>query len=438
MPASVRNVMAYGLGCHVGGMRTMPASLPYGGFCNLRKRQWSSNSSSSALSYVMRSKTSIEVIAKDQEETGYDMENFVKTGVTTATTMGMTTLLAASPVKAETGNSVDTAVDTVVGIVRSTGDAIKQGLGVAQQGVQVAEETYQKVSPTVDAATSAIAPVVKSTVDAVTPAVQAGAKSATEIITSAGPNLERAVVNAGVDSKFVSTAEKAVTAVAGTTKSLLEYLFTFVTTSSPTVLAETAAGLFVAYFLLPPVLRAAGDSLRGYAGEATPPVVLDALTSKRNCVLVDVRSSRDKEAQGIPDLPNSGKEIELEFAIIEDRKIRGQIRDIGKLETKITAMQIAALKRLNKGTTIYIMDKNGGIAKGIAKELGSRGFKNVYVMSGGFSGWLKDKLGTKMSTTVSRVEVLLPGSQSRGGSASRSSRQLPPAVARKALPSGTK
>ena len=360
--------------------------------------------------------------------------------VAAAMTTAGTAAFAAGPARAEDSGSIDSAVDVVVSVVRTTGEAIKQGLGIAQQGVHVAEDAYQKIAPTVNAATSKIAPVVKSTMEATTPAVKAGVKTASEAVTSVGPSLERAVANAGVDEKTLNVVEKTAQATAMTIKSVLEYVFTFVTTSSPTVLAETAIGVVAAYYLLPPTLKLASGVLRGYAGEVNPPAVLDALTSRGNCVLVDVRSSREKEGQGIPDLPNQSKVIELEFAMIEDRKVRNQLRDISKLETKITAMQIAALKRLGKGTTIYIMDKNGGVSKAVAKELAARGFKSVFVMKGGFSGWMKDKLGTKLSTSVSRVEVLLPGSQFRGGgsaASTRGSRQLPPAVARRALPSGT-
>lgn len=36
---------------------------------------------------------------------------------------------------------------------------------------------------------------------------------------------------------------------------------------------------------------------------------------------------------------------------------------LGPCNLQITAMQIASLKRLSKGTTLYIMDRNGSMAK---------------------------------------------------------------------------
>ena len=40
-------------------------------------------------------------------------------------------------------------------------------------------------------------------------------------------------------------------------------------------------------------------------------------------------------------------------------------------------MQIAALKRIGKGSTVLLLDKNGGTAKAIARELAGRGFRKV-------------------------------------------------------------
>ena len=258
------------------------------------------------------------------------------------------------------------------------------------------------------------------------------------------PTLERALSESGVDAKSVAGAgEQAV----ATAKPLFESLVTFITTSPPTILAETAVGLVAAYYLLPPVLKASVGLLRGYAGDVSPPAALDALATQGNAVMVDIRSARDKEQSGIPDLPNSGKLVELEYASIDDRKLRGQLRDIQGLEMKITAMQVAALKRLSKGAHLYLMDKNGGVAKAVARELAGRGFGKVFVINGGFSGWQRDRLGTKLGASVSRVEVLLPGGSSSsfgrggggGGSVSSSStrQMLPVQQTRRALPSGS-
>jgi rhodanese-related sulfurtransferase len=342
---------------------------------------------------------------------------------------------------AEDGAMIDSAVSSIVEIVKSTGDAVKAGLGVAEQGLDAAKSAYQTVSPVVSTATDAVTPAFKSAVELATPVIKSGVHAAGEAASSIKPGLERVLSETvGVDGKAVTSAgEQAI----ASTKPLLESLVHFLTTSSPTVLTETAVGLVAAYYLLPPVLKASVSVFRGYAGDVSPAAALDALSTKSNANLVDIRTAREKEQQGIPDLPNSGKLVELEFAAIEDRKVRGLLRDLGKLEIKITAMQIAALKRLNKGTSLYLMDKNGGVAKAVARELASRGFNKVFVINNGFSGWQRDRLGSKMAATVSKVEVLLPGSMGRGssarqltsGSTTRTVQALPPP--RRALPSST-
>ncbi|KAL4532423.1 hypothetical protein Ndes2437B_g02829 [Nannochloris sp. 'desiccata'] len=246
---------------------------------------------------------------------------------------------------AEDGAMIDSAVSSIVEIVKSTGDAVKAGLGVAEQGLDTAKSAYQTISPAIQTATDAVTPAFKSAVQAATPVIKSGVRAAGEAASSVKPGLERVLSETvGVDGKAVA------------------------------VLAETAVGLVAAYYLLPPVLKASVGALRGYAGDVSPAAALDALSTQGKANLVDIRTAREKEQQGLPDVPNSGKLVELEFATIEDRKVRGQLRDIGKLEIKITAMQIAALKRLNKGAPLYLMDKNGGVAKAVARELGSRGF----------------------------------------------------------------
>ena len=115
--------------------------------------------------------------------------------------------------------------------------------------------------------------------------------------------------------------------------------------------------------------------------------------------------------------------------------MRNQLKDISSLELKITGMQIAALKRLSKSSPVFILDRNGSTAKAVAREIAARGFSKVFVISGGFSGWQRDRLGTKLSASVSRVEVLSPGSIRVGGGSVKP-QVLPPATQRRALPAG--
>lgn len=143
---------------------------------------------------------------------------------------------------------------------------------------------------------------------------------------------------------------------------------------------------------------------------------------------------RDKESSGALDVPGN-RVIELEYAEVADRKLRGQLRDVPTLELQVTSMEVAALKRVGKNTTILLLDRNGGQSKAVAKQLGARGFKNAFVISGGFNGWSSAKLRVRPSSSVSKVDVLpalnpLVRNTVRGGSgAQRGS-------GRRALPSG--
>lgn len=51
--------------------------------------------------------------------------------------------------------------------------------------------------------------------------------------------------------------------------------------------------------------------------------------------LHDHRTDREKEAGGIPDIPTPGRLVELEYAVISDRKMRGQLRNPGEIEKTV-------------------------------------------------------------------------------------------------------
>lgn len=330
---------------------------------------------------------------------------------------GAATLSACAPAHADDATStVDTAVNIAVDIVKATGDAIKAGVGAVESGIDIAKSAYTQVEPAVKLAADAAAPVVKSA----TPVVVSGVKATTEAVKSAGPALEKALSGAGVNTQAIAGFEKAAIdtgkEAVTVSKPLFDQLVTFVTTSEPVVVAEAGLAVVVAYYLAGPLLKGLGGALRGYAGQVSPAAALDILSTQGNCVMVDIRSAREKESAGLPDLPNNGKLVELEYASVADRRVRSQLRNAGDIELKVTALQVAALKKIGKGTTIFLMDKNGGNAKAVAKELSKKGFKKAFVVSGGFGGWQGAKLKVKPSTTVSRVEVLLPGAFGTGSS----------------------
>lgn len=130
------------------------------------------------------------------------------------------------------------------------------------------------------------------------------------------------------------------------------------------------------------------------------------------------------------------------------------VRNAKKAEAEIAALKISYLKKIGKGSNVIIMDssvhpnhlhysdfcsclpssnfdEHGGdlffsddlrvcgfrmacryndVSKTVAKTLNSVGFKNCWVMAGGFSGrkgWAQSRLGTD-SYNLSVVEVVTP------------------------------
>lgn len=48
------------------------------------------------------------------------------------------------------------------------------------------------------------------------------------------------------------------------------------------------------------------NNCRGYAGELTAASALDTVVNEGNALLVDIRTVKEKEASGIPDVPSGG------------------------------------------------------------------------------------------------------------------------------------
>ena len=85
----------------------------------------------------------------------------------------------------------------------------------------------------------------------------------------------------------------------------------------------------------PPVLRLVFGGLRGYRGDISPAAALDLASKEGNSVIVDIRSSREKENAGVPDLPFGGRLVDVEYAAISDRRLRGQLRQVSDIERQV-------------------------------------------------------------------------------------------------------
>ncbi|DBA85578.1 hypothetical protein WJX79_010531 [Trebouxia sp. C0005] len=333
--------------------------------------------------------------------------------------------------------SIDQAVNSVVDVVKAGGGAVKNLAAAAGSGLQYAQQAYDRVAPVVQDAATTASPYVKSALTtaqdvaapalrAVEPSVKASFGEAQRFLTAQG-------INPPVLADKAGKAGSAAEGVFNQAKPSLTSSLTSLTSRDPTTLAEYALGAVAFYYIAPPVLKLLFGSLRGYAGEINPAAALDAVAIGGNVVIVDIRTSREKENGGVPDLPFGNRLIEVEYAEIEDRKVRGQLQNVGAIERQVTALQIASLKKVNKRTQILLLDKNGSTSKAIAKELSRKGFRKIRVIQGGFSGWTSSKLQTKMSNTVSAVEILAPvfGTVKKAASSSNGNRTI-----RNALPTG--
>ncbi|KAJ9529986.1 hypothetical protein QJQ45_023226 [Haematococcus lacustris] len=286
--------------------------------------------------------------------------------------------------------------------LQAAGEVIKAGVTAAQAGVQVLKEGYDIAAPIVEKAYKVASPIVgqaiKATVDAASPAIKA-----------ALPSIQDGLQSTGFTPGVVTDATSAVTQRASTAVStatpFLTKVLQVVSGAGPVTLAEYALGLAALTYLVPLLLGGLGGSFRGFAGEVAPAAALDSLANESDVLLIDIRSSKEKEASGVPDLPTSAasKALEVEYASTDDKRLRALLRDPTAMEAQITALQVAALKKISKGTKLVLLDRYGPAARTVAKELGRRGYGKVFVVSGGFDGrggWVQSKLQIKPAASV--------------------------------------
>eukprot|EP01025_Chloroclados_australasicus_P034217 TRINITY_DN3502_c0_g1_i1.p1 TRINITY_DN3502_c0_g1~~TRINITY_DN3502_c0_g1_i1.p1 ORF type:complete len:429 (-),score=84.72 TRINITY_DN3502_c0_g1_i1:297-1448(-) len=306
-------------------------------------------------------------------------------------------------------SSVDEAVSSAVTAVQKGGDAVSTGIEYATKAAGAAKQAYDVAAPVVKDVYTKVAPVVekgvKTTAEVVGPAVEKGLpivkQSLSNLITSSG-------VDTGKIQKTTSVASDAAGKAVSIASPTVSKAVDFVSTSDPITLVKYGLVVGATYLLLPYLLGGLGGVIRGYAGDISATQALDQIMNDGKSYLLDIRTVREKESSGVPDVPGSasGRFIEVPFASTDDRRLRGMLKNAQGVEQQITAMLIASMKRIDKGCSLFLMDKNGGISKAIAKELNSLGFGKAYVVSGGFEGWNRCKLQTKPSSSV---QVIQPG-----------------------------
>ncbi|CAM6088173.1 unnamed protein product [Calypogeia fissa] len=304
---------------------------------------------------------------------------------------------------------------------------------------ETAKSLYEKVFTTVKPGLDVAAPYVQQTTETVT-------KFAAPLASDLAEEAQKALRSAGVDTE--SGVEFAKSAVEQTSKvlegaqpigsSVLESALA----ADPLFLLEAAGGLVLFYFLAPPLVSIIANNARGYAGDLGAAESLDLLL-KQSYTLIDIRTEKEKERYGVPSLPSNSKNKYVPIPLEGfPGKLKSQLRNSRKVEGEVVAIKIAALKRLNKGSKIILIDESGDIAKTVARALKSQGFKNSYVITDGFKGgkgWIQSRLGTDdySSTGLSFSEVLSPSRIIPAGTTKRLGTKSGPSTGRfNLLPGG--
>ncbi|KAF3331477.1 calcium sensing receptor [Carex littledalei] len=289
-------------------------------------------------------------------------------------------------------------------------ETIDQVGGAGSKAVDFASNVFKVLSEVLKPGVDAAVPVLQS-------AGQEALKIASPVVSDASKQAKEALQSAGVDPSPVFSAAKTVADAAQQTTKVIEgakpiasATVETITSSDPSVVVVSAGALFLAYLLLPPLWSLFSFTFRGYKGNLTPAQALEGISSQ-NYLLIDIRSEKDKDKAGVPQLPAASKNKMIAIPLEElPSKLKGLVRSTKQVEAEIVALKISYLKRVNKGSNIVIMDSYSDIAKIVAKTLNSLGFSNCWVMTDGFSGrkgWLQSRLGID-SYNLSLVEILSP------------------------------
>ncbi|KAJ1280854.1 hypothetical protein BS78_04G264100 [Paspalum vaginatum] len=331
--------------------------------------------------------------------------------VATSSIAGSAALLTLAPAAPAAALSKEDVAGSLTLVVDTVEQAIGVGGKAAEQLVGVVKVLGEAVKPSL--------PVLKSVSDEAlklaAPVVSGALKQATEALQDAGVDL----------APFLSVAKTAAeqaTKVVDAAKPVASATVETISSFDGEDYVVTAGAAFLAYLLVPPVWSLVSFNLRGYKGDLTPAQALDKVTTQ-DYVLIDVRTDKDKAKAGVPQLPSNAKNKLIAVPLEElPSKVRGMVRSAKKAEAEIAALKISYLKRIGKGSNVIIMDSYNDTSKTVAKTLNSVGFKNCWVMAGGFSGrngWAQSRLGTD-SYNLSVVEVVtpsrvIPAAAGRGG-----------------------
>ncbi|BAT76476.1 hypothetical protein LR48_Vigan01g268800 [Vigna angularis] len=348
----------------------------------------------------------------------------------TSSTISLLALFAPpNEAKAAVSIAKDQIVSSLTQVEKTIDQVQEVGSNVLDTAQRVAEVIGNALKPGIETALPIVQQAGEEALKIASPAISEASKKAQEALQSSGVDTQPVITAA----KTVADAAQQTTKVIDVAKPIASSTVETISSSDPTVIAGTAGALFVAYLLIPPIWSVISSNLRGYKGDLTPAQALD-LISAQNYVLIDIRSEKDKDKTGIPRLPSSAKNRLVAIPLEElPSKLKGQVKNVKKLEAEVVALKISYLKKINKGTNVVILDSYSDVAKTVGRTLTNLGFKNTWIVADGFSGnkgWLQSRLGTD-SYNFSFAEVLspsriIPASVRAFGTTSQSSTKLLP------------
>ncbi|KAF7080208.1 hypothetical protein CFC21_084316 [Triticum aestivum] len=308
-------------------------------------------------------------------------------------------LMDATPVAHAAAFSKEDVAGSFTKVVDTVDAVIGVGGKVAEQSFVVLRALGEAVKPALPVLQSAGEQALKLA----SPVVSDASRQATEALQGAGVDL------APFQSAFKTVADAAQPAF-GAAKPIASETVQTIGSLEGTDYVVAAGAAFLAYLLLPPAWSLLSYGLRGYKGDLSPAQALDMVASQ-GYLIIDVRTENDKAKAGVPQLPSNAKNKIIALPLEElPNKIKGMVRNAKRAEAEIAALKISYFKRIRKGSNIVVMDSYGDNSKIVAKTLNSVGFKNCWVMAGGFSGrkgWAQSRLGTD-SYNLSVVEVVKP------------------------------
>ncbi|CAL0328042.1 unnamed protein product [Lupinus luteus] len=328
---------------------------------------------------------------------------------------GIDESLSASINKGENAlrSSLDTAtsfVDSIIKDANKTADDVFSGAfsAVGQTG-ELANKKLSSfssaLSGTTDKAPSVAIDVLRRTITAAEGSLTSGASYAVYLYGSAKellPSGIRDAVNVYEDKAtdilrpIGSASEKIYIALYSLEKSLgldpNDPIIPFI------VFVGSSATIWAVYWLW---------TYGGYSGDLSPKAAFELLAGNKDAALIDIRTEDLLEKDGIPDLRRAAR---FRYASVSPLEVDGSTSKLLKngrdLYDSLTATLVRNLKIVKDSSKIIVLDADGTRSKGIARSLRKFGFKNTYMVQGGFQSWVKQGLRIKELKTETALSIL--------------------------------